>query len=140
MGDLTQMLPPGLPKKPGEFWSWPEVLTTTHRHLLPGWPVGRPGYAVACNAVRLSAVIDIIRKAHGGPVHPTSWYRPPLLNEAVGGDAASYHLWGAGVDLDVPEDGPATECARSLLAAGALVECLHHDQHLHVAVKPLEVW
>lgn len=49
-----------------------------------------------------TAVLEPVRAAFGVPFSPSSGYRCPALNAAVGGAARSQHLTGEAVDFEIP--------------------------------------
>ena len=56
--------------------------------------------------LRLGAVAEYIlepcRRHFGQPIVPSSWYRCPALNRAIGGKESSQHVLGEAVDFEVP--------------------------------------
>lgn len=56
------------------------------------------------NAINLARfVLEPIRLHFGKPFRPSSWYRCPLLNRAVGGSATSDHMLGAAADIKIKD-------------------------------------
>lgn len=51
------------------------------------------------NIFNLAKQLDQIREDWGSPILINSWYRPPAINNAVGGAANSQHLYGSAVDV-----------------------------------------
>lgn len=51
------------------------------------------------NILALAIELDKLRKAFGHPLGVTSWYRPPAVNEAVGGVPNSQHIHGLAADV-----------------------------------------
>lgn len=47
----------------------------------------------------LAQELDKVREAWGSPLIVTSWYRPPSVNQRVGGAKNSQHLYGKAADL-----------------------------------------
>lgn len=46
-------------------------------------------------------ILEPIRREFG-PFSPTSWYRSPALNKAIGGATKSQHMAGEAVDIKLP--------------------------------------
>jgi hypothetical protein len=70
--------------------------------------------------------MDEIRRLLGSPIHVTSWYRCPELNERIGGSRNSQHMVGEAVDFVSPQFGPPSHIIRAVLKEG--MEALHVDQ------------
>jgi hypothetical protein len=51
------------------------------------------------NILRIAAELDKIREEWGGSIVVTSWYRPPAVNQEIGGARYSQHLSGGAVDI-----------------------------------------
>lgn len=49
--------------------------------------------------LRMAQELDKVRKAWGGPLAVTSWYRPEPINQQVGGVPGSRHITGEAVDV-----------------------------------------
>lgn len=56
-------------------------------------------------ALVAQAVLEPVRFAFG-PFSPSSWYRSPLLNHAIGGAVGSQHTKGEAVDIVIPGRTP----------------------------------
>lgn len=57
------------------------------------------GSDIEANILRLARELDKIRDDWGSGIIVTSWYRPPAVNQAVGGASNSQHLYGRAVDI-----------------------------------------
>ena len=58
-----------------------------------------PSHEAIANLKRVCEWLEILRKAHGGPIIINSGYRSPQLNRKIGGAANSNHLTGCAVDI-----------------------------------------
>jgi hypothetical protein len=54
------------------------------------------------NIIALARELQKARNQIGRPFQINSWYRPPAINEAVGGASGSQHLVGKAADIEVP--------------------------------------
>lgn len=62
-----------------------------------------PGAVEIENLIRLAhGVLEPVRAQFGVPFSPTSGYRCPPLNRAIGGAARSQHINGEAVDFRIP--------------------------------------
>lgn len=66
-----------------------------------------------------------LRDLVGGPIRITSGFRPPALNEEIGGSSTSQHMEGKAVDFQVPGFEPIEICEI------AIVNGLPFDQLIH---------
>ena len=54
------------------------------------------------NNLKITATyMEDVRALFGRPINPTSWYRNPVVNKAVGGVPTSHHALGWAVDFRV---------------------------------------
>ena len=60
-----------------------------------------PSNEVRSNLVRLSEFLETVRRRVGLPIHITSGYRSPELNNAIGGASNSQHCLGCAADITV---------------------------------------
>jgi uncharacterized protein YcbK (DUF882 family) len=51
------------------------------------------------NIIVLARELDKIRDAWGSPIKVTSWYRPLLINRAIGSSDGSQHVLGKAADI-----------------------------------------
>jgi len=94
-------------------WSKPDQQISRHfkvREVTLGDVRRKPasGSIQEKNILKLAAELDKIRDAWGGGIDVTSWYRPPDVNEEVGGAAKSQHLSGLAADIK-PADGKISQ-------------------------------
>lgn len=75
-------------------------------------------------------VLEPVRRHYGVPFSPSSWYRCPALNKAIGGSRNSDHMTGRAVDFEVP-GVPNIELARwieqNLKYDQLILECVTPD-------------
>lgn len=73
-------------------------------------------WKVTANIIKVAKVLQELRntKFERRPVHINSWYRPPYINQQVGGARNSKHLEGHAVDFRV--DGLSAREVQRLLA------------------------
>ena len=90
----------------GRFFSWVEVTRSAaaERLRLDNRP---PPAAQAALRQLVAQVLDPLRAALGRPVHVSSGYRSPAVNQAVNGSPTSQHPLGEAVDIRV--DGLTAE-------------------------------
>ncbi len=60
-----------------------------------------PSHEAIANLKRVCEWLEILRKAHGGPIIINSGYRSPQLNRKIGGAPNSNHLTGCAADIRV---------------------------------------
>lgn len=62
-----------------------------------------PPAALMPSLVRVATqILEPVRKHYHVPFSPSSWYRSPVLNAAVGSKPTSQHLTGRAVDFELP--------------------------------------
>ena len=79
--------------KISRYFSVSEVTKSDPRRIPPA------GSDIEGNILRLALELDKIREDWGGAILVNSWYRPPVVNRAVGGASDSQHLYGRAVDI-----------------------------------------
>jgi len=87
-----------------------------------------PSEAIVANLTRLAEVLEEVRRILlDHPIHITSGYRCPELNDACGGAETSAHMSGLAADFTCPEYGtPYDVC----IAIEPYVDVLEIDQLL----------
>ena len=91
------------------------------------------------NLLRLSEGLELVRKALGNkPIHVTSGYRSPKLNQRVGGSKNSRHMQGLAADILCPAFGPPLEVCRAIAASSIETDQIIHEfgKWCHVAFPP----
>ncbi|MGJ3247882.1 MAG: YcbK family protein [Elainellaceae cyanobacterium] len=78
---------------PGGSFTWGEATKNATR--IPS------DVSIVDNIIALARQLQKARNQIGRPFRVNSWYRPPAVNQAVGGASRSYHLYGMAVDLEV---------------------------------------
>lgn len=80
-----------------------------------------PGSEEEINILALAEQLDLIRESWGAAIAITSWYRPYLINLAVGGVADSQHITGGAADIyPIEGDGQHFEEWLDIYWGGAL--------------------
>ena len=79
---------------PGGTFTWGEA--TKNGTRIP------PNEDIVRNILALARELQRARNQIGRPFLINSWYRPPAVNQAVGGVSNSQHLYGRAADIQVP--------------------------------------
>lgn len=79
---------------PGGNFTWGEATKDGTR--IP------PNVTIVNNIIALARQLERARNQIGRPFLVNSWYRPPAINQAVGGVPNSQHLFGKAADIQVP--------------------------------------
>ncbi|MCU0523829.1 MAG: D-Ala-D-Ala carboxypeptidase family metallohydrolase [Elainella sp. Prado103] len=79
---------------PGGSFTWGEATKDASR--IP------ETVTIVNNIIALARELQKARNQIGLPFIVNSWYRPPAINQAVGGVPNSQHLFGKAVDLQIP--------------------------------------
>jgi hypothetical protein len=84
-------------------------------------------------------LLDPLRDYLGRAINPTSFFRSPAVNRAVGGSATSDHMEGLAADIKVPGLS-AEELARAIVRSGLIFDqCIWYDParggHVHLGLK-----
>lgn len=78
---------------PGDSFTWGEATKDAAR--IP------PTVTIVNNIIALARELEKARNQIGKPFQINSWYRPPDINQAVGGVSNSQHLEGKAADIQV---------------------------------------
>ena len=91
------------------------------------------------NLLRLAVRLELVRAALGNnPLHVTSGYRSPRLNQMVGGSKNSMHMQGLAADILCPAFGPPLEVCRAIAKSGIAADQIIHEfgRWCHVGLAP----
>ena len=91
------------------------------------------------NLLRLAAGLELVRAALGNnPIHVTSGYRSPRLNQMVGGAKNSMHTQGLAADILCPAFGPPLDVCRAIATSRIPVDQIIHElgRWCHVGFAP----
>jgi len=79
----------------------------------------QPDAMALANLFKVAALLEEVRALLGNkPISPSSGYRAPALNKAVGGSDTSDHMTGEAVDFRCPSFGNPADVARAIAASG----------------------
>ena len=98
-----------------------------------------PPHEVMPNLSRLAEGLELVRAALANhPVHVTSSYRSPRLNQMIGGAKNSRHTLGLAADILCPAFGPPLQVCRAIARSGILIDQLIHEfgKWCHVGFAP----
>lgn len=117
-----------------EFFTVGEV-TRWDRRRIPKDP------DIQNNILTLAKHLDNLRRAWGGPIGVTSWYRPPDINRQVGGVPNSYHTKGLAADI-YPINGRDKEFEEFVLSNwnGGVGKGMSRRGFVHVDLGPRRTW
>src|SRR5438093_11911341 len=80
------------------------------------------------NLLRLAEGLELVRAAlRNNPIHVTSGYRSPRLNQMVGGSKNSMHTQGLAADILCPAFGSPLEVCRAIATSGILADQIIHE-------------
>jgi len=88
--------------------------------------------------VHTALCMERVRDSLGEPIHVTSWYRCPKLNEAISGQNHSQHMAGEAVDFICPLYGSPAVIAKHIADNRHVIQfdqlILEH-QWIHISFK-----
>ncbi|MDX2215350.1 MAG: D-Ala-D-Ala carboxypeptidase family metallohydrolase [Oculatellaceae cyanobacterium bins.114] len=118
---------------PGGSFTWGEATKNATR--IP------PTVEIVNNIIALARELQKARNQIGRPFKINSWYRPPAINQAVGGASRSQHLTGRAADIQV--SGYSGRRAANALMAwwnGGIGIYSNLPNVLHLDVGPRRYW
>ena len=98
-----------------------------------------PSAEVMRNLLRLAEGLELVRATLGNnPIHVTSGYRSPRLNQMVGGSKNSMHTLGLAADILCPVFGTPLEVCRAIATSGIPADQIIHEfgRWCHVGFAP----
>lgn len=101
--------------------------------------VNNPDLPRLVTCIRTAAEMDKIREFLGSAVFPSSWYRSPTVNTAVGSvNPSSQHTEGEAVDFVCPGFGTPAEIVRAISQSDLIFDQLileHSWVHISFAIR-----
>ncbi|MBI4279759.1 MAG: DUF882 domain-containing protein [Armatimonadetes bacterium] len=122
-----------------DHFTWEEAACRCGRHA----GLENPPHELHENVRTAAEMMEKVRAALGGhPVFVTSWWRCPVHNQEVGGDAQSFHLLGRAVDLVSKFTSPpeAQAVCRDLQEEGIVGGLGSYAGFTHVDTGPRRNW
>lgn len=97
--------------------------------------------SIVNNIIALARQLQRARNQIGRPFKVNSWYRPPAVNEAVGGASRSYHLYGMAADLEV-SGYSGRRIANAVMPwwSGGVGIYSHLPNVVHLDIGPRRTW
>ena len=93
------------------------------------------------NIIALARELQKARNQIGRPFIINSWYRPPAINQAVGGVSNSQHLTGKAVDVQIPGySGRRTANTLMLWWSGGVGIYSTIPDIVHLDIGPKRTW
>lgn len=118
---------------PGGSFTWGEATHDATR--IPD------SVTIVNNMIALARQLQRARNQLGAPFQINSWYRPPAINEAVGGVSNSQHLYGSAADIQVAGySGRAIANAVMLWWPGGVGIYSNLPSVVHLDIGPRRVW
>jgi zinc D-Ala-D-Ala carboxypeptidase len=116
-----------------------EELTASDTAARKGWDNQPPPDILDRMRDTLAPGLEQVRHALGDtPIHITSGYRCPKLNQAVGSKPTSAHLWGYAADFICPRVGYPIAVTKRLADSGIEFDQLIHEfgRWTHISFDP----
>jgi hypothetical protein len=118
---------------PGGNFTWGEATKDATR--IP------ESVTIVNNIIALARELQKARNQIGRPFIINSWYRPPAINQAVGGVSNSQHLTGKAVDVQIPGySGRRTANALMLWWSGGVGIYSTIPDIVHLDIGPKRTW
>src|SRR2546422_11364123 len=87
-----------------------------------------PPKEVMPNLSRLAEGLELVRAALGNhPIHVSSGYRSPRLNQMIGGAKNSMDTLGLAADILCPAFGPPLQVCRAIASSGIVIDQVIHE-------------
>lgn len=115
-----------------------EELTASEIASRNGW-LNQPNERELANLKRLATFLEAVRTIIGKPIIINSGYRSKIVNDAVGSNDRSHHIYGCAADIKVHGMTPHEVCQK-IIASGLLYEqiILEFDAWVHISIPIYE--